>query len=295
MRLALLFPILFSPDTATVPAALKIEGPAKSEPYKLIELTATGSPDNAALIWDVSPEDTASVRELPGGSLVMTGPPGVYKVKLRSIESVDGKTVVLSARHTVTIGNALPPGDMKPDPEQATARIQFGTSGCTATVMWPRRADGAWDLLTASHCTGGVGSRGTVTLKDGRKLAVITTVRNTDCDLSWLRTESTKEEKMPYALLAERDPEVGVKVWHCGYGVDKPGNVERGQVDGPLSPDGQLRFVLSVSPGDSGGGIFREDNGHLVSSVCCTTAFARHVVMFGGGASRARALRPKVS
>ncbi len=79
-----------------------------------------------------------------------------------------------------------------------------------------------------------------------------------------------------------------------GYGVDLPGNREDGEVTVSEQPDGKTSFVLSVSPGDSGGGIFRDDTGELVGTVCCTSAFARRASMSAGGVSAIRKLRPGV-
>lgn len=158
-------------------------------------------------------------------------------------------------------------------------------------MIGPRRADGKWDVLTASHCTGGPGSRGTFTLKDGRTLAVTVAARNADADLTWLATDAAADD-IPFATLAAKNPPVGTDVWHMGYGIDKPGNREDGRITGAETTDGQLPMELSVSSGDSGGGIFRADTDELVAVVCCTTERGRKALMFGGSAERAARLRP---
>lgn len=284
-------------DSAEPPKPmLTIDGPPESKPYRLVELVATNAQPDAALIWDVSPEDTADVRELPGGRLVMTGPPGTYKVKLRAIRFVDGKTSAESARMTLVITGTnpiVPKPNPTLDPVQATGRLKHGNSGCTATVIYPRRPDGRWDVVTANHCTGGVGSAATLALKDGRTLALTVTAVNRTADVSWLYTVDASIEALPCAMIAETDPTPGTAIWHNGYGVDRPGNREDGEVSGPVTGNGFLPMHLSVSPGDSGGGIFRTDNGELIAVVSATTRFAEKASMYGCCASVARAVRPK--
>jgi hypothetical protein len=158
-------------------------------------------------------------------------------------------------------------------------------------VIGPRRPDGKWDVLTAAHCVTGEGQRGTLTLKDGRSLAIKVVAHHKTPDLAWCVTEEAIAE-MPFALLAEKNPEVGTAVWHMGYGIDKPGNREDGSITAAENGDGQLRMTLSVSSGDSGGGIFRTDTNELVSVVCCTSGMAQKVSMWGGSAEQARKTRP---
>jgi hypothetical protein len=192
------------------------------------------------------------------------------------------------------VEDAPPPPEKplpKPDPRAALGRLTVGTSGCTVTVIGPRRADGRWDLLTASHCIPGRMTKGSVKMPDGRMLAVTVTVREPGSDLAWLVTDE-KVESLPYANLAAKAPEPGVAIWHAGYGVDRPGNVEEGVVLAGESRDRQLSMDLSVSSGDSGGGIFRKDTAQLVAVVCCTRAIGRRATMFGGSSVRAIELRP---
>jgi hypothetical protein len=185
----------------------------------------------------------------------------------------------------------VPPPAQKADPTQATGRLRFGTSGCTATVMYPRRPDGRWDILTAAHCTGGPGSKGSITMKDGRTINVTVAVREPGADISWLVTDNPVDS-LPFAHLAVSNPSTGTKVWHTGYGVQVPGNREDGEIIG-VTQEGQLSMYLSVSSGDSGSGIFRDDTGELVAVVCCTTRKGAKVVMYGGHCERAVQLRPK--
>ena len=55
--------------------------------------------------------------------------------------------------------------------------------------------------------------------------------------------------------------------WH----IVTAAHVENGQVLAAPNRDEQIRYRLSVSPGDSGGGIMTDASGRLLSPVCCTT------------------------
>lgn len=85
---------------------LRIVGPTECVPYRLIRLDLENLPDGAAVIWDVSPEDKASMEEV-GNKLLFTGPPGEYKLKVRAIILIDGRTIVLTARTTVVIAEKI--------------------------------------------------------------------------------------------------------------------------------------------------------------------------------------------
>lgn len=294
--------LLMGPEP--MPTPLKLTGPDKVEAYRQVRMTATGDLVGAALVWDVSPEENADIQELPGGQMVFTGPPGTYRVKVRAIRLKDGTTTADCARSVVEIAPpkgaappttppVLPPRTPKLDPAAATTRLRVGSSGCTATIMHPRRPDGKWDVLTASHCTGEPGGKGTITLKDGRKLAVTVTVRSRGPDITWMATDDASLDDLPSAVLAATAPAPGTKIWHNGYGIDKPGNREEGVVVSGPGDNGMLTMRLSVSSGDSGGGIFRVDNGELVSAVCCTSSMARIGTMHGGSSVAAAKLRPK--
>lgn len=93
---------------------LKIIGP--SDPvavYKAVRLKAQGGPENAAVIWDIIPEEAADIiRE--DDQLIFVAPPGDYKIKCRTIL---GRTVE-TARFTVKIGVKAPePMPKPPDPK----------------------------------------------------------------------------------------------------------------------------------------------------------------------------------
>jgi hypothetical protein len=287
-----------------VRAALEIKGELKIKPHRMAVLTAANAPDGAALIWDY--DEAALHGEESGGRLFLAGPPGAYRVKLRAITLKDSKTTAETARAEVVFdGPAIPvppapvppttpPPAPKPTPMEALCRFRTGRIGCTATIIGPRRPDGRWDVLCASHCLGVASMKGTITLKDGRTLKVTVTEREKSSDLAWMVTDE-KFDSLPFALLAEKAPPVGAAIWHAGFGVDKPGNVEKGTVAGAVTAQGQLPMTLSVSSGDSGGGIFLESTGELVAAVCCTSAMARRARVFGGSSVRAIALRPKAA
>ena len=100
------------------PIPLSIVGPATAAPYRIVELSASGELTGRALIWDVAPEDGSDVREMSGGKLIMVGPPGTYRIKLRSILFRDGAVSVETARHTLTITAPVPPTGKLPTPNQ---------------------------------------------------------------------------------------------------------------------------------------------------------------------------------
>ena len=181
-----------------------------------------------------------------------------------------------------------PPGNpVQPNPARATCRLRFGSSGCTATLIERRDGDQHWRALTAAHCCGSVGAKGSITLPDGRTAAVTVVSRNTRADLAWLRLDDASLAGLPFARLAASHPPIGARVWHCGYGVDRPGNTETGNVTALPDSNGQIRFLLSVSSGDSGSGIFLESTGELVGVVCCTASRGSLASMWGGSSVEA--------
>jgi len=174
-----------------------------------------------------------------------------------------------------------------PNTPAAIGRIQFGSAGCTATVIGPRRPDGRYWVLTASHCVGGVGAHGTMRLLDGRTFGIIVDALDRRADWCWCHTESNSEV-FPFALLADATPPAGTPIWHAGYGVDRPGNREDGTVDAGPDSNGQIRMTLSVSSGDSGGGICTTAEGRVVSCVCCTAARGQRSQVWGASVEAIR-------
>jgi hypothetical protein len=289
---------------AQSPPAVRIAGATNYAPHSLVKLKAEGADAKAGLLWRVYPSANVQRATNPRGVFEFAAPPGTYEVELLAITAGPGGDLVIDeARQSITIGPATPDpkpiptppnhDNAKPDPAKALGKIRFGNAGCTATVIGPRRPDGKWDVLTAAHCVSGEWQRGTLTLKDGRTLGIKVAAHHKTPDLAWCVTEEVIAE-MPFAVLAEKNPEVGTAVWHMGYGVDKPGNREDGSITAAENGDGQLRMSLSVSSGDSGGGIFRTDTNELVSVVCCTSGMAQKVSMWGGSAEQARKTRPRV-
>jgi hypothetical protein len=166
----------------------------------------------------------------------------------------------------------VPPPKVEPkikaDPLAATARFSKRNKGCTCTLLSPEKTPGYVPVLTAAHCADRVGDSFTVTLKDGRKYTAVCKLINRSADIA-IGVIQTKDV-LPFAVIAKEDPPIGTVIWHQGYGVNKPGNYEEGKVASLPKGNGQIQMDLSVSSGDSGSGIFRKDNGEIISVVCCT-------------------------
>jgi len=312
MRFTLLVCLVLALASEARAETLRIVGETKYKPHSLVRLRAEGVDVKAAILWRVYPSKDVQRATSPRGVLEFAAHPGSYEVELLVIRSVGDGLQVDEARVTVEIEQCLPappkpppaptpprpdpkpPGYGKLDPVNALGRIRFGSAGCTATVIGPRRPDGRWDVLTAAHCVSGVGARGTMTLKDGRSVGLRVTVHHKTPDVAWCVTEEEVAD-LPYALIAAKNPEPGTAIWHMGYGVDKPGNREDGSIADRENAQGQLRMVLSVSSGDSGGGIFRSDTNELISVVCCTSGIGRTTSMWGCSAEIAQRTRPKAT
>ena len=177
------------------------------------------------------------------------------------------------------------------DYENAVCRIQFGNAGCTATVIGPRLPDGRWQLLTASHCVEGQPTNGVAVFRNGLSIRIIRQGNWQGPDICWCVTE-LPIEKLPYAVFPETPPKAGDKVKHCGFGVDRPGNTEFGEVVQPDNGAGQTQYSLNVSSGDSGGGIAFTEKGEVLSPVCCTTFKGRKADVWGGTVTMCKKLRP---
>ncbi len=282
--------------------AIRITGETKYKPHGLVRLKAEGVDPRAAILWRVHPSRNVERAASPRGTLEFAAHPGTYEVELLVITNTEGGLAVEEARVVVEIAGCSPappspespPPGAKPDPVAALGRIRFGNSGCTATVVGPRRPDGRWDVLTAAHCVSGTDQRGTLTLKDGRSLGLRVVAHDKTADVAWCVTEE-QPSGLPHALVAAKNPDPGTTVWHMGFGTDKPGNREEGTVAERENGQGQLRLILNVSSGDSGGGIFRADTNELVAVVCCTSGMGRKVSMWGASAEAVRRARPKAS
>lgn len=283
--------------------------PVKVKPHALARFKAEGLDPKAAVIWRVSPNKDISRATNPRGVFEFTAPPGLYTVERLTIRTgADGAIEVEEWFQDVEferccdkVPPVTPPADPPPaprakaDPWNALGRIQFTNAGCTATVIHPRRADGKWDVLTAAHCVDHVriGTVGSMQLR-GReaRFGVKLVALDAKSDCAWLVTESADLGELPFAHIAERPAEAGTKIWHGGFGVDVPGNKETGTVTRPSDSNGQTELHLSVSSGDSGGGMFREDTGELISTVCCTTQRGAKARVWGANVDSIRKLRP---
>lgn len=118
MRFPLLALLALAPALAAAPpseVARELVG-AKSAPW-LIELKVENVPKGTAVIWDVFPEDRATTRIVKGEqALLIAGPPGAYRVKVRLIKGED----VTELRDAVTLTGAAPvppPGPAPPAPK----------------------------------------------------------------------------------------------------------------------------------------------------------------------------------
>lgn len=184
-----------------------------------------------------------------------------------------------------------PPAASQPNALAAIGRIQFGNAGCTATVIGPRRTDGRYLVLTANHCTAGQPGTGSMRLRDGTAFGIRKVNCDPRADCCWCITDVADRE-LPFALLAETTPAVGTHCWHAGFGFDKPGNREDGTVATSPLPDGKVGMDLSVSNGDSGGGILTDEGDRVFSCVCCTSGIARRSRMYGASVEAIRRAMP---
>jgi hypothetical protein len=281
---------------------LKIEGPTIVPAYRFVRLKATGHEAGSVFDWSIDKDAQADVEER-GDTLLFVGPPGDYVVTC-TVFRIAGTTLTKKkcrVRVTIEGTSPKPPDTPKPpgrthqtkeEAEKALCRLRVGSSGCTATIIGPRRADGRWDILTAAHCWGAASTAGTVTLQDGKVLKVKRVAIDRAADICWMVTDDVIET-LPHAWLCETVPPVGTGIWHAGWGVDRPRNTERGKVSGAVTRDGKLTMLLNVSSGDSGGGIFRDDTNEVVSNVCCTVGRGSYTTTYGGVCTKAVELRPK--
>jgi hypothetical protein len=180
------------------------------------------------------------------------------------------------------------PPPAEPNALAAIVRISRPGVGCSATVIGPRRPDNRWWVLTACHCTDKTGERWQMKFRDGRSGGFTIVSRNPRADVAWGVTDAN-DVSYPFAFVAEKSPEVGARVWHAGFGVDIPGNREEGQVLATPDQGDQIRFRLSVSSGDSGGGIVIDRDGKICSTVCCTTRRGAVADVWGASVEAIRA------
>lgn len=181
-----------------------------------------------------------------------------------------------------------PPKTPKPvsDPVPAISHFIVAGERCTCTVVGPQIVTGRWDVLCAAHCVKRVGQIATVCVPNvGCYQARVESI-DRKADVAWLTFRSGAS--LPYATLADALPDAGTAIWQQGFGVDQPGVRKPGTVVSTTSVAPQIEMKLHVSPGDSGGGIFRQDTGELVAVVSSYGSGST----FGGSSVAALRSRP---
>lgn len=212
---------------------------------------------------------------------------------------LEGFLLALATAVLALLGNRQLPAPTPPDPPTAPAPtpptaptptsdplkaigklVMFGGS-CSATVVTAPDGQGQQLLLSAAHCVKSVGETCQYFTRSGQMVACRVKSINRGPDISILETEMLRSP-LPFLLVAATSPPAGAPVMHAGFGVHVPGNVERGRVLQSDTGNGQIMFELSVSPGDSGGGICLDGQGRVISAVCCTTRIAAVGQVYGG-------------
>lgn len=175
-----------------------------------------------------------------------------------------------------------PPTQTPPaaDPRDALGRLVMTGGFCSATPIGPMTKDRRQRLLSAAHCVKAVGEECQFYTRAGRMVKATVIAVNRQADACLLATEELREP-LPYLSVAAETPPVGATVFHAGFGIDQPGNTERGRILQRDTGGGQVMFEMSVSPGDSGGGICLDSSGAVVSPVCCTTRLAQVGQVYG--------------
>jgi hypothetical protein len=179
-----------------------------------------------------------------------------------------------------------PPGpppkpEQKPDAWNAIGKLALQGAYCSGTVIGPPKSDGRWTVVSAAHCVNRVGEHATFIQRSGTSRNVTCYAINKTADISLWSTDAAQGD-MAFTIVARTTPQPGTRVFHGGFGRDQPGNREEGEVVTLPNQDGQVKYHLSVSPGDSGGGICINENGELLSPVCCTTRLDGPGEVWGG-------------
>ena len=188
----------------------------------------------------------------------------------------------------------VPPPAQVARPSEAIGKIQIGTFGCSATVMMPRLPSGEYDVSSAAHCVPQGFKNGIMRLDNGKQFGIVLLAIDRESDCAWFRTVGDVGE-LPACHLADSLPAVGDPVWHQGYGEHQPRNREDGIVVAPSTGKGQSQYRISVSSGDSGGGIICDKTGKLLSTVCCTTHRNVKGDVWGCNVESLKRLRPKTN
>lgn len=147
--------------------------------------------------------------------------------------------------------------------QQATARVDAGTSRGSGTFAGDRDAGGRWWLATAYHVTRGAKAR--AALKDGRVLDLEPVACDSPNDVCWMRTVRGDLAVPVPSVPLGAPPVPGARVWVCGYALGMAAEVREGVVtDGPFFD--RLNFRIRSGPGDSGAALL-DDDGALVGVV----------------------------
>lgn len=161
----------------------------------------------------------------------------------------------------------------KPRPRKAVGVVLFrykegaGMRKGSGTVIGPRRKSGRWHVLTCAHAVGDA-KEGTIEIMEKVYNITVEAVDKTS-DIAWCATGTDAPDDLPYALLATKEPRKGDDVWHCGWGVYTPGDLEVGKV--VRVDEGWIGTTLPTSSGDSGAAIFNWKD--EVVGVVCTSTF----------------------
>lgn len=148
------------------------------------------------------------------------------------------------------------------DPARAAVQIHSEGSGCSGTLVRLDASEQYW-LLTCAHCVRRNGQR--VDIRgDNFQLQGVVERANRAHDICLVRVNE-QSRKYPVAKIAETPPARGAALWHKGYGMDRPGNVERGTVLRPGDSAWACWYTTRLSSGDSGSGQFTEATGELVA------------------------------
>lgn len=199
--------------------------------------------------------------------------------------------VLLPGEPTLFPPHNIKGGDPGDKEVKAIVLTRFGNAQCTGSFISPRNKDGSYHILTAFHCDprGGVVK---VRMSNQTVIDAMSVAGDPRADIRWLRTTSTKLENVTTATLAKTIPPRGTQVWHRSWGVDRPGNLEKGAVSQPPNQRGQIEYIISVSPGDSGGPFFDAKTGEVYGPACCTTNLSARGRVWCGSPQIAWHLRP---
>jgi len=234
-----------------------------------------------------------------GVTLVFCGPPGEYSLRITyvtenyEIHVVDIRVTIIPKDRKQPEPKPDPKPKPEPDPKpkptpppeptpkekrenaiNSVVKIRTQYSLCSATIVF--QFESQVTLFTAAHCVSRQGQVFDVETRSGVKFQATVAAFDRKSDLAVLLAKYSG--KLPYTPIA-RGYKLGEKVFHCGFGRHIPGNVEEGEL---ISiGDYQNAYSLSVSPGDSGGGIFNAD-GEWMGAVCCTTNLDRVGTVWAG-------------